>query len=118
MYTITESTNGTKTASYEIDNQTKAIKFANQLMWEQLDHYGRNDGDLDNVCDAYQTADKNNMSASITIGDHHWIARITRREPEETNHQTIITKNGDKVTIVHQYGKNNVHIDHIGTLSL
>lgn len=40
------------------------------------------------------------------------------KEPESMSNQTIITKDGDKVTIVQQYGKNNIHIDHVGTLNL
>lgn len=78
MYVVSESVNDTKIASYEMDSQAKAITFANRLMWEQIEHYGRIDGDLDNVCDAYQTANENNMSASVTIEDRHWIACITK----------------------------------------
>lgn len=40
------------------------------------------------------------------------------KEPEGTSRQTIITKDGGKVTIVHQYGKNNIHVNHIDTLNL
>lgn len=48
-----------------------------KLVWDYIDHYGRLDGDLDDVVDNYTMATKESPFASIDIDDRHWTAKLT-----------------------------------------
>lgn len=75
MYVVTETRNGKRSISYDVETKEKAIAFTNQMLYEYMDRYGNLDGDLDAVGE-YGMADEETMSAYANLPEMHWVANI------------------------------------------